>query len=66
MSNNPAPDAISVRIKDACRMTGIGRSKFYELIATGEVEIVKIGAMTLVPTDSLRKLIERGRQGEEK
>mgnify|MGYP005995767771 CR=1 FL=1 len=66
MSNNPDPDTISVRIKDACRMTGIGRSKFYELIAAGEVEIVKIGAMTLVPTDSLRMLIERGRQGEEK
>ena len=66
MSNNPAPDVISVRIKDACRMTGIGRSKFYELIAAGEVEIVKIGTMTLVPTDSLRKLIERGRQCDEK
>ncbi|RIV80489.1 DNA-binding protein [Aurantiacibacter xanthus] len=66
MSNNPVPDAISVRIKDACRMTGIGRSKFYELIAAGEVEIVKIGAMTLVPTDSLRKLIERGRQADAK
>lgn len=47
-------------------MTGIGRSKFYELIAAGEVEIVKIGTMTLVPTDSLRKLIERGRQSDEK
>lgn len=66
MSNNPALDVISVRIKDACRMTGIGRSKFYELIAAGEVEIVKIGAMTLVPTDSLRKLIERGRRADAK
>ncbi|MHA6717835.1 helix-turn-helix domain-containing protein [Sphingomonas sp. RS6] len=66
MSNNPAPDVISVRIEDACRLTGIGRSKFYELIAVGEVEIVKIGAMTLVPADSLRKPIERGRQSDEK
>ncbi|BBC74028.1 excisionase [Altererythrobacter sp. B11] len=62
MSQHSAPAALTVRIKDACSMTGISRSKFYELIAAGEVEIVKIRAMTLVPVDSLKKLIESGRQ----
>ncbi len=57
------PERITVRIREACRMTGIGRSKLYELIGEGEIEVVKIGAMTLVPVASLRKLIERGRQG---
>lgn len=47
-------------------MRGIGRSKFYELIAARKIEIVKIGAMTLAPTGRLRKLIERGRQDEGK
>ena len=42
-------------------MTGNGRSKFYELIAAGEVEIVKIGAMTLVHIDSLKKPIFEAR-----
>lgn len=54
---------IAVRVKEACRLTGIGRSKLYELIADGHVEIVKVGAMTLVPLESLRGLIERGRSG---
>ncbi|MFA6125626.1 helix-turn-helix domain-containing protein [Sphingomonas sp.] len=54
---------IAVRVKEACRLTGIGRSKFYELIADGRIEIVKVGAMTLVPIDSLRSLIDRSRQG---
>lgn len=62
---NAAPHSssqlITVRIKEACRITGIGRSKLYELIADGEIEIIKIGAMTLVPIDALTRFIERRR-----
>lgn len=50
-------EPLSVRIREACRLTGIGRSKLYELIASGDIETVKIGAMTLVPIDSLRALL---------
>ena len=50
-------EPLSVRIKEACRLTGIGRSKLYELIASGEIEIVKVGAMTLVPISSLKGLL---------
>ena len=52
-----------MRIADACRFTGISRSTLYLLIARGEVEIVKMGAATLVLTESLRELIERQRGG---
>jgi excisionase family DNA binding protein len=55
---------IAVRVKEACRLTGIGRSKLYELIADGHIAIVKVGAMTLVPLESLRGLIERGKPGD--
>ena len=34
-----AHSPIAVRIKEACRLTGIGRSKLYELIAGGDIEI---------------------------
>lgn len=56
------PEPLAVRVPEACRMIGIGRSKLYELIAEGAIEIIKIGAVTLVPMDSLRALIERGRR----
>ena len=56
-----AIEPISMRIPDACRFTGISRSTLYLLIARGEVEIVKMGAATLVLTESLRELIERQR-----
>ena len=55
----PTPDLLSVRIKEACRLTGIGRSKLYELIASGDVDVVKVGAITLIPMASLRKLLQQ-------
>lgn len=56
-------EPIAVRIADAIRLTGIRRSKLYELMASGDLEKVKIGRCTLIPMDSLRGLIERGRGG---
>ena len=50
---------LTVRIRDACRMTGIGRSKIYELIAQGEIETIKIGAITLVPVAGLEDFLHR-------
>jgi excisionase family DNA binding protein len=50
---------LTVRIRDACRLTGIGRSKIYELIAAGEIEVIKVGAITLVPVSSLTSFLRR-------
>ncbi|WP_323800594.1 helix-turn-helix domain-containing protein [Parasphingorhabdus sp.] len=51
-----------MRVNDACRFTGIGRSKLYLLIASGEIEIITLGASTLVVTDSLRRFIIKKRR----
>jgi excisionase family DNA binding protein len=65
MIENPVVDAvrdpipITVRIPEACRLTGIGRSKLNELIAAGEIEIVKVGTITLVPVASLTTFLQR-------
>jgi len=46
-SVSPPPfEPITVRIPDACRMIGIGRSKLYELIDEGRVEVIKLGTVT--------------------
>ena len=55
---DPAP-LLSVRVGEASRMIGIGRTKIYELIKAGDLETVKIGQATLVTIRSLRRLIER-------
>jgi excisionase family DNA binding protein len=54
---------IAVRVQKACRRTGIGRSKLYELIAAGEIEIVKVGTITLILIDSLQSFVELRKNG---
>jgi excisionase family DNA binding protein len=54
--NHPA---ITLRIPDACRATGIGRSKLYELIKLGEIDTIKIGRITLISVTSIERLIAR-------
>ncbi len=56
-------DPLTVRIPEACRLTGIGRSKLYELITDGSIEIVKVGGMTLIPFENLKRLIADAREG---
>ncbi|WP_417611687.1 helix-turn-helix domain-containing protein [Parasphingorhabdus sp.] len=56
------PQPISMRVDDACRFTGISRSTLYLLIASGEIEIIKLGASTLVLTESLRRFINKKRR----
>ena len=53
-------EPLTVRIPVAIQLVGIGRSKLYELIKSGDVETVKIGTATLVTMASLRRLVERG------
>ena len=62
MKTTPSPDPICVRVNDAARMIGVGRTKLYELIAAGEVETVKLGKATRITTASLHDLIRRQRE----
>lgn len=57
-----AIEPIAMRVPEACRYLGIGRSTLYVLIGQGKVEIVKLGSSTLVLTQSLRALVEQRRQ----
>lgn len=38
---------------------GIGHSKFYEMVAQGDLELVKLGGRSLVTGRSMRRLKER-------
>ncbi|OBX18222.1 hypothetical protein A9995_12005 [Erythrobacter sp. QSSC1-22B] len=58
----PTVEPITMRVPDACRYLGIGRSTLYVLIAKGEVEIIKLGSSTLVLTASLRRLVDGRRE----
>ena len=49
-------EPLTVRISTAVQLTGISRSRLYELIQTGELETVKVGRSTLIPYKSLKAL----------
>ncbi len=57
-----AIEPIALRVPEACRYLGIGRSTLYVLISKSEIEIIKLGSSTLVLIESLKGLVERRRE----
>ena len=55
--NNPA---IAYSIKEACRISSLGRTSLYALIAAGKLQSRKVGKRTLIPAESLQRLINEG------
>jgi excisionase family DNA binding protein len=53
------PDRLLLRPTEAAEAIGIGRSKVYELLASGELPSIRIGASVRVPVDALRAWIDR-------
>jgi hypothetical protein len=51
------PLTLSVRVGVAVRLTGISRSKLYELIKARQFQTVKVGSSTLILMESLRQLL---------
>lgn len=62
MSASAPIEPICMKVNDAARMIGVGRTKLYELIASGDIETVKLGKSTRVVTASLYSLITRQRE----
>ena len=49
---------VSATIDDTCHITGLGRTKVYELIGEGKLKAVAIGRRRLVLYSSIEELIE--------
>ena len=51
MSIEHAPNRgrpINWRVNEFCEAHGLGRTKFYELVAAGKIELVKCGSTSLI------------------
>lgn len=51
------PEPISVKIPEAVRLTGLSRSRLYELMKSGDIAFAKVGNSTLILVESLRGFI---------
>jgi excisionase family DNA binding protein len=52
-------DQLLYTISQCCRIASIGRTKFYDLVASGEIPIRKVGKKTLVSAADLRRWAEQ-------
>ena len=48
---------ITTSVREACEMTGLGKTKLYELMAEGKIQSGTVGRRRLVKIDSLHALI---------
>jgi excisionase family DNA binding protein len=55
---NTTREPLAYSVNEACRVSSLGRTRLYQLIAEGRLEVRKIGKRTLIPAASLRALIE--------
>ena len=55
---NVSIEPLAYSIREACRVSSLGRTRLYQLIGEGRLEVRKIGKRTLIPAASLRALIE--------
>jgi excisionase family DNA binding protein len=54
---NPLAQPLLLRINEAARLLGLGRSTVYELLYKGELPYVSIGTARRIPFDALTQWI---------
>lgn len=57
METSQAIQPLALRMSDFTRVTGLSRSKAYELIKNGELRAVKVGGRRLIPYSEAERLI---------
>jgi excisionase family DNA binding protein len=55
----PFAERLSCTIDEACEATGLGRTKLYELVATGQLITTTVGRRRLVMVRSLFALLDK-------
>lgn len=55
-----APPPLAYSIKEATRVSSIGKTRLYALIKEGRLTTTKVGRRTLVSAQSLKELVGSG------
>ena len=59
-------DKLLLKPAEVSELTGMGKSKTYELIAAGQIPSVRIGRSVRVPADQLQRWISSLKQDAER
>jgi excisionase family DNA binding protein len=59
------PTLVGLTVAEAARRIGIGRTKMYEFVASGEIRSVKIGTLRRIPAEAVSDfLAQRSGSGD--
>jgi excisionase family DNA binding protein len=61
----PVPQRLVLRIPEVMTMLGLGRTKIYELIGSGDLPVIRVGKAVRIPVTALEKWVEE-RQHQDK
>lgn len=65
LAQEPSPtDRVAVSMANATHMSGLGRTKLYEALSTGELSSIKIGGRRLILVDDLRDWLAGHKQAK--
>lgn len=54
-----ALEQLAYRIPDAATLIGVSRASIYNLVAAGQLDARKVAGRTVIPAESLRRLIDQ-------
>jgi excisionase family DNA binding protein len=55
----PMNERLNVSLPEACQLIGIGRTRLYDFINSGELRTLRIGGRRLVPMDAIRDFLAK-------
>lgn len=53
------PTLVALTVAEAARRVGIGRTKMYEYVSSGEIPSVKIGSLRRIPAEAVNEFLAR-------
>ncbi|GHF62233.1 hypothetical protein GCM10010218_49620 [Streptomyces mashuensis] len=53
------PTLVGLTVAEAARRIGIGRTKMYEYVTSGEITSVKIGSLRRIPAEAVNEFLAR-------
>ena len=59
-------DRLAYSMKEACEVSSLGRTTLYGHIKAGRLDAVRVGGRTVIPAESLKKLLSAPSQESKK
>lgn len=60
LRRHPVVEPVTVTVADTCAITGLGRTKVYELISQQVLKTVAVGRRRLILMESIKALLKPG------